>query len=311
MGTTYHVTAITTGAGSIDGLQAKIEGRLDEVNRSLSTWIEESEISRFNRLREVGAEFPISEDFLQVMTAAAEIFATSDGAWDGTVRPLVDLWGFGPGGPVLSAPSAEGIAAAKAEVGFDKIEIRPLGALVKRHPSVTVDLSSIAKGYGVDAVAEVMRGEGFTDFLVEIGGEVSAAGARRDGGAWRVGINRPDPEVDPDEVYLVVPLVGRALATSGDYRSYVLEDGIRRSHVIDPRSGQPVADGVVSASVLAPSCMQADGLATAVMVMGAEAGLALVERLDDVEALVLVERQGGFLEEHASSGFPTQSAPSS
>jgi thiamine biosynthesis lipoprotein len=307
MGTTYHVTVITTGAGSIDGLQAKIEGRLDEVNRNLSTWIEDSEISRFNRLREVGAEFPISEDLLRVMKAAAEIFAASDGAWDGTVRPLVDLWGFGPGGPVPSAPSAERIAAAKAEVGFDMIEIRPLGALVKRHPSVTVDLSSIAKGYGVDAVAEVMRREGFTDFLVEIGGEVYAAGARRDGGAWRVGVNRPDPEADPDEVYRVVPLAGRALATSGDYRSYVLEDGIRRSHVIDPRSGQPVANGVVSASVLAPSCTQADGLATAVMVMGAEAGLALVERLDNVEALVLVERQGGFLEKHASSGFPAQS----
>jgi thiamine biosynthesis lipoprotein len=187
-------------------------------------------------------------------------------------------------------------------VGFDKIEIRR-GTLVKRHPSVTVDLSSIAKGYGVDAVAQVLRAEGFVDFLVEIGGEVYGAGVRRDGRPWRVGVNRPDPEADRDEVYKVVPLGGQALATSGDYRSYVLEEGVRRSHVIDPRTGQPVTNGVISVSVLAPSCMQADGLATAVMVMGAEAGLALVERLVDVEVLILVERQGGFLEEHTSAGW--------
>jgi len=307
MGTTYRVTVLTREPGSVDGLKAKIDRRLDEVNQSLSTWIGDSEISRFNRLREVGAEFPISEDFLRVMTAAAEIFAASEGAWDGTVRPLVDLWGFGPAGPARTAPLPERIAAAKAEVGFDMIEIRSPAALVKRHASVTVDLSSIAKGYGVDAVAEVLRTAGFIDFLVQIGGEVYAAGVRRDGGPWRVGINRPDPEAGHDEVYKVVPLGGQALATSGDYRSYVLEGGVRRSHVIDPRSGQPVTNGVVSASVLAPSCMQADGLATAVMVMGAEAGLTLVERLADVEALILVERQGGFLEEHTSSGFPAQS----
>ncbi len=311
MGTTYHVTVIIRGPGSVEGLQAKIDHRLAELNRRLSTWIEDSEISRFNRLREAGAEFPISEDFLRVMTAAAGIFEASEGAWDGTVHPLVDLWGFGPAGPAPSAPSAERIAGAMAEVGFDKIEVRPRGALVKRHPAVTVDLSSIAKGYGVDAVAEVLRDEGFADFLVEIGGEVYAAGVRRDGGPWRVGINRPYPEAGGKEVYKVVPLGGRALATSGDYRSYVLEGGVRLSHVIDPRSGQPVTNGVVSASVLAPSCMQADGLATAVMVMGAEAGLALVEGLDDVEALVLVERRGGFLEECRSSGFRTQDAPSS
>lgn len=308
MGTTYHVTVTTRGPAPGERLQAKIDDRLAEVNRHLSTWIEDSEISRFNRLNEVDVEFPISDDFVRVMTVAAEIFAVSEGAWDGTIRPLVDLWGFGPAGPTLSAPSAEGIAAAKAQVGFDKIEIRPRGALVKRHPSVTVDLSSIAKGYGVDAVAEVVREEGFVDFLVEIGGEVYASGKRRDGGPWRVGINRPDPGASGEEVYAIVPLGGGALATSGDYRSYVLEGGIRRSHVIDPQTGQPVANGVVSASVFAPSCMQADGLATAVMVMGADPGLAMIEGLDGVEALVLVERRGGFLEEHRSSGFRTQGA---
>ena len=174
---------------------------------------------------------------------------------------------------------------------------------------MTVDLSSIAKGHGVDAIAELLRGRGFTDFLVEIGGEVFASGRRRDGRAWRVGINRPDPEAGPAEIYKVVPLGDQALATSGDYRSYILQDGRRRSHVIDPRTGQPVTNGVVSASILAPSCRLADGLATAVMVMGADEGLALVERLDEVEGLIVVERRGGFLEERASAGFQTQDTP--
>jgi len=309
MGTTYNVALVAGAAASADGLQDEIDRRLEEVNRQLSTWTEDSEISRFNRFGKIGEEFPVSDDFLRVMKAATEVHALSGGAWDGTVSPLVVLWGFGPGGPALSTPSPERIAAALDEVGFDKIEIRDAGALVKRHAAVTVDLSSIAKGYGVDAVADVLREKGFADFLVEIGGEVFAAGRRRDGRSWRVGINRPDPAAAPGEVYKVVPLGDQALATSGDYRSYVLESGRRRSHVIDPRSGEPVTNGVVSVSVLAPSCMMADGLATAVMVMGPEAGLALVERLDGVEALIVVDRRGGFLEEYPSSGFRTEDAP--
>jgi thiamine biosynthesis lipoprotein len=303
MGTTYNVTVATRAPAPPEGLQASIDRRLDEVNRQLSTWIEDSEISRFNSSVQVGEEFPVSDDFLRVMAAAAEVFALSDGAWDGTVGPLVDLWGFGPKGPALATPPPERVTAALAQVGFEKIEIRPGGALVKRDPAVTLDLSSIAKGYGVDAVADVLRSHGFGDFLVEIGGEVFASGSRRDGGPWRVGINQPDPGADPQQVYKVVPLTDRALATSGDYRSYVVESGVRRSHVIDPRTGQPVANGVVSASVLAPTCMLADGLATAVMVMGAEAGLDLIESLEGVEGLVVLERRGGFLEERASSGF--------
>ncbi|MCG6926385.1 MAG: FAD:protein FMN transferase [Acidobacteria bacterium] len=309
MGTTYHVTVVSREHPPRKDLQEAVDRRLDEVNRQLSTWLEDSEVSRFNRFGAVGEEFPISGDFLRVMRAAAEIHALSDGAWDGTVNPLVVLWGFGPGGPALSPPSEERIARALGGVGFDKIEINPAGALVKRHAAVTVDLSSIAKGYGVDAVVEVLRGAGEAAFLVEIGGEVFAAGRRRDGRPWRVGINRPDPEAGPEEVYKVVPLGGQALATSGDYRSYVLEEGRRRSHVIDPRTGQPVTNGVVSATVLAPTCMMADGLATAVMVMGPQKGLALIERLDEVEALIVVERRGGFFEEHASSGFRTEGAP--
>lgn len=306
MGTSYRVTVVSSQPVSGDALRDQIDRRLEEVNRHMSTWIEDSEISRFNRDAAVGEVFPISPDFHRVMVAAAEAFTLSGGAWDGTVGPLVDLWGFGPTGRGEGVPTAEDIDEVLERVGFDQIEIREGGALVKRHPSVALDLSSIAKGYGVDAVVSVLREEGIEDALVEIGGEVFAAGRRRDGGPWRVGINRPDPDAGIRDVYKVVALSDRALATSGDYRNFLVEDGVRRSHVLDPRTGHPVTGGVVSVSVVAPTAMQADGLATAVMVMGVEEGLTLVEDLAGVEALVVTERQRGVLEERASSGFVAQ-----
>jgi thiamine biosynthesis lipoprotein len=306
MGTTWHVTVV--GRASVAGLQPKIDRRLAEVNQSLSTYREDSEISRFSRFGVVGKEFPVSRDFLRVMTTAARVFALSQGAWDGTVRPLVDLWGFGPSPPVAEPPAPGEVEALLRQVGFDRIEIRP-GALVKREASVTLDLSSIAKGYGVDAVVEVIREEGFRDFIVEIGGEVYGAGSRRDGRPWRVGIHRPRVEAAPDEIYRVAPLRDAAFATSGDYRSFFVRDGVRYSHVLDPRTGRPVANGVVSVSVLASDCTLADGLATAVMVMGAEAGLALLERLPAVEGLVVVETKDGRLQDHATSGFPSEVPP--
>ncbi len=244
MGTTYHVTVVARGG--VSGLQERIDRRLEEIERSLSTYRPESEISRFNRFQGVGEEFHVSSDFLRVMKAGARVFGLSGGAWDGTVRPLVDLWGFGPAGPVRVPPAPEVVAARLADVGFQKIEIREKGALVKRQASVTLDLSSIAPGYGVDEVADLIRQEGFSQFLVEIGGEVRAGGSRLDGRAWRVGIGRPRVDAAPDEVYRVAPLRDAAFSTSGDYRNYFVRDGVRYSHILDPRTGRPVANGVVS-----------------------------------------------------------------
>ena len=306
MGTTWHVTV--AGRGAVAGLQEKIDRRLEQINQSLSTYREDSEINRFGRFAQAGEPFPATRDFLAVMTTAKRVHALSGGAWDGTLRPLVDLWGFGPEPPVREPPPPERIAALLADVGFDQIEIRP-GALVKRRGSVTLDLSSIAKGYGVDQVAKVIRDEGFRDFLVEIGGEVYGAGSRPDGRPWRVGINRPRAEAAPDEIYRVASLRDAAFATSGDYRNFFVRDGVRYSHVLDPRTGRPVANGVVSVSVLAPDCTLADGLATAVMVMGTEAGVILLERLPGVEGLVVVETKDGRLEDHSTSGFRSEPPP--
>jgi len=306
MGTTWHVTVV--GRHSTAGLQERVERRLDQINQSLSTYRDDSEINRFSRFSRTGEEFPVSRDFLEVMRTAARVHALSGGAWDGTVRPLVDLWGFGPLPPRAEPPDPRKVEALLRDVGFDRIEIRP-AALVKRVASATLDLSSIAKGYGVDQVAAVVRGEGFSDFLVEIGGEVYASGSRRRGGPWRVGINRPRADAATDALYRVVALRDGALATSGDYRQFFVRDGARYSHILDPRTGRPVTNGVVSVSVLAPDCTLADGLATAVMVMGVEDGLALVERLTGVEALVVVETKDGQLEDHPSSGFRSEPPP--
>jgi len=306
MGTTWHVTVV--GRAGASSLQEKIERRLEEVEQTFSTYRPDSELNRFSRLPRAGEEFPASRDFLAVMRTSARVYALSGGAWDGTVRPLVDLWGFGPLPPVAKPPDPRRIEALLGEVGFGKIEIRP-GALVKRRASVTLDLSSIAKGFGVDQVAEVIRREGFSDFIVEVGGEGYAAGSRRGGGPWRVGINRPRADAAPDEVDRVVSVQDAAFATSGDYRNFFVRDGVRYSHILDPRTGRPITNGVVSASVLAPDCTLADGLATAVMVMGAEAGVALLERVPGVEGLLVVETKDGRLEDHPTKGFHSGPQP--
>jgi thiamine biosynthesis lipoprotein len=193
-----------------------------------------------------------------------------------------------------------------ATVGFDAVKIVDGRYLVKRKAAVSLDLASIAKGYGVDQIAVLLRNAGIEDFLVEIGGEVYAAGHRKDRRPWRVGINDPRKEAPPDRVYRVVELTGKAMATSGDYRNFFVSGGKTYSHVIDPRSGYPAANGVVSASVLAADCTVADGLATALMVMGPHAGIKLIDRLEGVAALIVVMQADGSLADHFSQAFPAR-----
>lgn len=304
MGTTYQVLVVTGRFGSISGLAEKIEKRLEEINRSMSTYIADSEISRFNRFDRIDQPFAVSADFMRVMHAGQKIFELSEGAWDATVGPLVDLWGFGSTEKKPTVPPADQLHSLRATVGFNRIGIRKSGYLTKAFAKTALDFGSIAKGYGVDQVAEAVRRAGYENFLVEIGGEVVASGVRTDGQPWRVGINTPRPDAAPDAVYKVVSLENAAFATSGDYRNFFVLNGVRYSHVIDPRTGYPVANGVVSASIIAPNCTIADGLATAVMVMGAEKGLQLVSRLENVEGLIVVAKPDGSLVDFYSTGFP-------
>jgi thiamine biosynthesis lipoprotein len=309
MGTTYHIKVVTDTAERVNGLKEKIDRRLVAINQVFSTYIKDSEISRFNALNKAGEKFAVSDDFMQVMRVARRIYRLSEGALDGTVNPLVDLWSFGPTRRDPKMPPANEIKALMQNIGFNLIQIEDPHFLVKNLASVTLDLNAIAKGFAVDQISELIAAAGFENYLVEIGGEIYAAGVRADGKNWRVGINRPQKGAAFNEVYKAVSIADRAFATSGDYRNFFEIGGVRYSHVIDPRSGYPVSNGVVSVSVTAANCTLADGLATAIMVMGVEKGLQMVNRLDNVECLIVVETSDGRLVDHYSQSFKPDAHP--
>lgn len=306
MGTTYQVKVVAETLKDNAGIQAQMNARLEQINQSMSTYRPQSEISRFNALTTTPQPFRISGDFLKVMLAGRQIHKMTQGAWDGTISPLVVLWGFGNAAPITKIPDPKVIAQTMEQVGFDGIGILAKasdGFLEKRRKGVSLDLGSIAKGYGVDQLAKLLYRLGFNRFLVEIGGEVYASGKRLDGRQWRVGINQPRKGGAVNAVYKVVPLENRAMATSGDYRNFVQIDGRYYSHIIDPHTGFPVNNGVVSVSVIAENCTLADGLATALMVMGPQSGIALLNNTHGVEGLIVVRQSDGVLQNHWSRGL--------
>lgn len=304
MGTTYHIKVVAGYFTDLEPVQKKVDTLLEQINQSMSTFRPDSEISRFNTSAEPHKPFEISPHFLRVMLAAQEVYRLTGGAWDGTVHPLVDLWGFGRKNPPTAIPPAEAIQDARLNVGFHQIEIAASGSLEKKNPSVTIDLNSIAKGYAVEQVSILLRQLGYRDFLVEIGGEVHAAGRKSNGDPWRIGINIPRKGAAMDAVYQAVALQDQAMATSGDYRNFYQIDGRSYSHIIDPRTGYPVGNHVVSATVIADNCPLADGLATALIVMGPEKGLHLLNRIEGVEGLIIIENPDGSLKDFRSDGFP-------
>ena len=306
MGTTYHITVVTGLFKNIKSLKDKIDMRLDEINKSMSTYRKDSEISRFNALNQPGKKFYISDDFFNVMTVAQHIYTLTGGAWDGTIEPLVTLWGFGTSENKKRIPTQSEIDALLANIGFNSIEISTDRCLVKRNASISLDLASIAKGYGVDQVAMLVRTNQIKNFLVEIGGEVFASGLRKDGKKWKIGINRPEKNAPADQIYKVLYLHNKAFATSGDYRNYFECEGKRFSHIFDPRNGYPITNGVVSVSIVADTCTVADGLATALMVLGHKKGLELVNTLDNTECLIVVKSDDGTLIDYYSKGFIPQ-----
>lgn len=293
MGTSWSIQVVPSpGPEDAAAIEAAIGAELARINAQMSTWDPTSELSRFNA--HGGTDwFPVSPETAAVVQAALAVSATTGGAFDVTVGPLVDLWGFGPE-PVVVAPAPEAIAAVRTHVGWQGLAVRDVPpALRKDDPAIRVDLSAIAKGYAVDALADVLATRGIRHYLVEIGGELRGAGRNPAGTPWRVAVERPVPGARA--VQRVLPLDGQAIATSGDYRNVVEFDGERYSHAIDPRTGRPVPLGVASVSVLAPTAMAADAWATALMVLGPDDGLALAEA-EGLQALFIVHRGDGFEE---------------
>lgn len=277
-------------------LGARVEAVLERIDRGMSTWRADAEIERFNR----GGDdvVALSAEVRRVVSAALDLARESGGAFDPTVGPLVALWGFGAHAASHEPEEGE-LARVRSRVGWRKLRWDEGGRLRRRVPGVELDLSAIAKGYAVDAVVAELGAARPSGLLVEIGGEVRATGTGPGGRPWRVGIQHPGTEGLEE----AVELHGVALATSGDYRQQRLVDGRWITHVIDPRTGRPVDRGVASASVIAPACLEADAVATVLMVLGPEAGLDWVEERPWLDALLLVRGEGGALERRASSGW--------
>lgn len=277
MGTTWSVTVPAhPSVADLVGLQQRLQKRLDRINALMSTYDPQSEISRFNHLTDSGW-FPVSVETAQVIALAQEISALTDGAFDITVGPLVELWGFGATPRRDRVPAADEVQSARSLVGYQKLRLRlQPTAISKEVPGLRLDLSAIAKGYAVDELAALLEGEGIGSYLTEIGGEVRVSGRRGDGSPWRLAVEKPLEGTR--EVATVFPLAATALATSGNYRNFYVENGQRYAHTLDPVSGRPVRHALGSVTVLDPSCARADALATALMVMGEEKGRQFCEQ---------------------------------
>jgi len=257
----------------------------------MSTYRDDSEISRFNASAP-GAWFTVSHSFYNVLSTALVVGRNSEGAYDVTVAPLVDLWGFGPGPAIDTPPSEAAIARLMERVGQDNLRLDGENLWVKKLTALSLDFSSLAKGYAVDVIANWLAQRGIDRFLVEVGGEMRMSGMSGRGDPWRIAIEQPDSS--GRSVAAAVSLTDVAVATSGDYRNYFEVDGRRYSHSIDPRTGHPVAHDLVSVTVVHPSAMLADAWATALTVLGAEQGMAVaidVPRARDLdrEELKLVQ----------------------
>lgn len=303
MGTSYMVKVFDPPSDLASDWREQIDAELRRVNDQMSTYLESSELSRFNR-SESTEWIEVSPETAMVVAKSLEIFELSGGAFDVTIAPLVNAWSFGPGKRNHSPPDDETIAASLEKVGSSGISVQSdPPALRKSNPKLTIDLSAIAKGHGVDRVVGVVNRLGAKNVFVEIGGEVRVTGDKA-GKPWTVGIQMPD--VAGDVVAVAYPIAEKSIATSGDYRNFFEHEGVKYSHTIDPRTGRPVNHDLASVSVVADDCMTADGWATALNVLGTEKGLALASKLGLNTLLISRVADGGY--KAAGTGLLTELA---
>lgn len=298
MGTTYSVTLYTKDPRhNKDEIKRKVDIVLERVNAQMSTYDPESELSKFNQFKST-EPVVISRDLERVISRALEIAEQTNGALDVTVGPLVNLWGFGPKARTEKEPTEEELQAVRQRIGYEKLHVKN-HQLVKDAPKMYVDLSTIAKGYGVDRVGHLLDQLRIKQYLVEIGGEVLAKGGKPDEASWRLAIEKP---VSTERaVQRVVEFKDGALATSGDYRNYFEQDGRRYSHIIDPETGFPIQHNLVSVSVYAEDTMSADAYATALLVMGTEKAKRFSQK-HNLAVMLISKTESGF-DEYVSDAF--------
>ena len=278
MGTTYNVTVVMKPEKErIQQLADGMHQVLVDVDRKMSTYKPDSELSRFNKLP-AGEALRVSSDTGFVVSEALKLAKDSQGAFDPTVGPLVNLWGFGPDLRPDRQPGDAALEKAFQRVGYQSVALKMLADgdyQLNKSKDIYLDLSAIAKGYGVDKVADYLKQQGYNAFLVEVGGEIRVSGLKSDNSRWRIAIEKPIS--DGQVVQSVIGITDIAVATSGSYRNYFEQDGQRFSHTIDPATGRPINHKLASVTVLHESCALADALATTLMVMGPDKGLQFAE----------------------------------
>jgi len=289
MGTTWSLNMVP-GSSYTDTavLKQLLQARLDQINGLMSTYDPESELSRFNTLASTDW-YPVSEDTARVIEVSQEISVLSGGAFDISIGPLVELWGFGAAERREKIPTEGQVKENLARIGHKNIQLRRGPTVIRKLiPELQIDLSAVAKGYAVDALAKILEQQGVSNYLLEIGGELQISGNRGEGSPWQIAIEKPLDEVR--EVAAIFPLTDTALATSGNYRNFYVEDGQRYSHTIDPVSGKPIRHKLASVTVLAGTCARADALATALMVLGEEKGRQFCEK-NQIAAYFLIHEK--------------------
>jgi len=288
MGTTYQIKMANPPETDFKELQNLIDQRLEKINQHTSTYIETSEISKFNRSK-TEQSFKIQKDFEKPLKAALRLAHLTDGFYDPTIGPLVNLWGFGPNA-LKKKPRQSLISKTLQAVGYQKLTLVQNSKetyVAKLHPDIYVDLSSIAKGYAVDQLAELLVQNQIKNFLIEIGGELRSKG-QKGAQPWIVAVEKPIK--DNRAVFASFTLHNQSLATSGNYRNYFDEDGISFAHTIDPKTGYPAKSNLLSVSVIHTDCMLADGWATALMVLGEEKARSIIKK-QNLNALLILREE--------------------
>ena len=298
-GTTWLVSYVEPEPAALSGEQLKnaISSRLSDIDALMSTWKTDSELSLLNA-SETGIWYGLSQQLLDTLVLAREISLQTNGAFDITVGPLVNLWGFGPNGKAEQVPPQIFIDAARTRVGIDKFSLDIDNRRIMKSADIYLDLSAIAKGYAVDAVSDLLTTRGIRNHLVEIGGEVKVMGSKADNQPWQIGLE--SPSIGAQNLQRVVQIKDISVATSGDYRNYFAEDGVRYSHIIDPISGKPIEHHLASVTVLHANTASADALATALFVMGPERALDFAER-NELAVFMLVKQGDSFVESYSSA----------
>jgi thiamine biosynthesis lipoprotein len=307
MGSPYTVQIAGTNLSpeEIDALKLAVEDRLKEVNRQRSHYQPDSELSQFNRAP-ANIPFKVSPEFARVVRFSLELNQRSRGVFDPTLAPVINLWGFGEKTDQRAVPPELELKKALKATGCQHLSVTAKDELVKDIPDLTINLSAVAKGFGVDEMARVIRARGVTNLFVSISGEVAAFGLNTEGNPWRVGIDSPvEQSAHGEDIEAIVPLSNLAISTSGDYRKFFTDaQGRKYSHILNPKTGRPLQHNLLSVSVVAETCHVADALSTTLFVLGPEEGLRWIEQYPNASALFMTRAADGRIKKFASSKFP-------